>query len=144
MRCYLCQRKHQLLAGSSQCLSRSHAIDAIKPRNTQLLPLATRLQHLDIAALLLKISPSPQLLPSTITFNLSPDVAHARAPVKHDLFAREQLVDLLKGELPGFGVKEVDEGQEEEVEDAEVDVGSISDVVDANGGNFDDEEGEDP
>lgn len=47
---------------------------------------------------------------------------HAVIPVKQDLWTSEELVDLLERQQPGLRVEEVDEGNEEGVEDAEVDV----------------------
>lgn len=43
------------------------------------------------------------------------DLAHRSSPVEHDLFASEELVHLLKRQVPRLGIKEVNEGQEEEV-----------------------------
>ncbi|TKW51850.1 hypothetical protein CTA1_1111 [Colletotrichum tanaceti] len=70
--------------------------------------------------------------------------AHARLPMQLHLAAREEAVDLLEAEVLGLRVEEVDEGHEEGVEDAEVDVGAPANVPDADGGDLDDEEGEDP
>lgn len=47
---------------------------------------------------------------------------HAVIPVKQDLWTGEELVDLLERQQSGLGVEEVDEGNEEGVEDTEVDV----------------------
>lgn len=43
------------------------------------------------------------------------DLAHRRSPVKHDLPASEELVNLLERQVLRLGIEEVDEGQEEEV-----------------------------
>lgn len=42
--------------------------------------------------------------------------SHRRLPVKLDLFASEEVVDLLQCEVSCFGVEEVDQGKEAEVE----------------------------
>lgn len=69
---------------------------------------------------------------------------HAVVPVKKDLVAREKFVNLLQRQPLGLGIEEVNERNEEEVENAEVDVGPPADVVDGDGRDLDDEEGEDP
>lgn len=43
------------------------------------------------------------------------NLAHRRSPVKHDLPTSEELVNLLEREVPRLRIKEVNEGQEEEV-----------------------------
>ncbi|KAI6773806.1 hypothetical protein HG531_000655 [Fusarium graminearum] len=57
---------------------------------------------------------------STLLGSLSRDT-HAVVPVKKDLWASEQLVDLLEGQESGLGVEEVDKRNEASVENAEVD-----------------------
>ena len=69
---------------------------------------------------------------------------HAVVPVKQDLGTSEELVDLLERQKSGLGVEEVDEGNEEGVKDTEVDISLPADARDGYGGDFDDEEGEDP
>lgn len=64
--------------------------------------------------------------------------------MKKDLFASEERIDILQGQVSGLRVEEVDERKEEEVKYAKIDVGFIADAVDADGSNFDDQEGEDP
>lgn len=70
--------------------------------------------------------------------------AHAFGQVHDDLVAGEEAVDLLEREVLGLRVEEVDDGNEEGVEDGEVDVRAPADAVDRDGHDFDDEEGKDP
>lgn len=72
------------------------------------------------------------------------DRPHAWLPVHLYALASKELVDLLQGQVAGLGVEEVDQGQEAKVEDAKADVGAPLDVGDADGGDFDDEEGKYP
>lgn len=64
--------------------------------------------------------------------------------MKKNLFPCEQLIDILQRQISGFWVEEVDEGEEEKVENAEIDVCFVADAVDADGRDFDDQEGKDP
>lgn len=70
--------------------------------------------------------------------------SHRRVPVQPHLLAREQPVDLLEGEIAGLWVEEEDDREKAEVEDGKVDVRAVSDVVDADRGDFHHQEGKNP
>lgn len=64
--------------------------------------------------------------------------------MKKYLFPSEQHIDILQRQIAGFRVEEVNERKEEEVEYAEVDVSFVTNTVDADWCNFNDQEGENP
>lgn len=64
--------------------------------------------------------------------------------MKKNLFPSEQRIDILQRQVSGFRVEEVDEGEEEEVENAEIDISFVADAVDADRRDFDNQEGKDP
>lgn len=86
------------------------------------IPIACNLlTHMDLCFGLLIMYRLTRLTISTLLGSLSRDT-HAVVPVKKDLWASEQLVDLLEGQESGLGVEEVDKRNEASVENAEVDV----------------------
>ena len=100
--------------------------------------LITRLDHLHLVHLLRIVTAA------RLRGILSVAVTHAGLPLQQDLLAGKEPVDLLQGQVLGLWVQEVDERQEAKVEDAKVDVGAPADAGEADGGDLDDEEGEDP
>lgn len=64
--------------------------------------------------------------------------------MKKNLFPCEQHINILQRQISGFRVEEVDEGEEEEVENAEINISFVADAVDADGRDFDNQEGEYP
>lgn len=79
------------------------------------------LPHMDISLKLLITLSFASFTTGTLLRSLSRHT-HAVIPVKQDLGTGEELVDLLERQQSGLGVEEVDEGNEEGVEDTEVDV----------------------
>lgn len=69
---------------------------------------------------------------------------HASMPVHLHFATCEEFIDLLKGQISSLRIEYVDEREEQEVEYAKVHIGAPSNVADADGSDFDDQEGEDP
>lgn len=71
-------------------------------------------------------------------------ITHGLLPMKLDLFASKQSVNVLQRQIPCFWIVEIDKGKKAKVEDAEVDVCAPSDAADAHRGDFHDKESEYP
>lgn len=56
----------------------------------------------------------------------------------------EDSVHLLQGPVGGLGIEEINDGEDEGVDDRKDDVGLVSDVLESDGGNHDNQEVEDP
>lgn len=56
----------------------------------------------------------------------------------------ENSIHLLQGSVGGLGVEEIDNGEDEGVDDRKDDVGSISNVLESDGGNHDNQKVEYP